>query len=257
MAQLYVLRNQTLKEMQDRIVSNDGELQRYRSRESFEFTPDQLLPFPGAGTAEAPLLEVGNRRTTNDFENARRIYEWIGPLSELEARDERLWAWMAHVPFANYTRDRWPIREGDAQTARNSVLDHWFVRGEGRPSLRRHAIAGLWWAVHLTNAPWAGDPYLAPLRNEDPFFYTRILLGNSEVFFHTLEREFGSSRRILIATLDIVHRSKRTASSTIRSLAKEVNLACRCRELEILPLDELRSFLESLRALDEKAPSRR
>lgn len=255
MTRIYVLREQVLKDLELRALSEDG-IARYREPGSFEFAPEQLLEFPHVTTSDPPNLVVAEDsrrgRASAEFEHALSIYNWLGPLSETEARDPRLWAWIAHVPFAGYTRMRWPI-PADTKGARNSILDHWFVRGEGRSSLRRHAIARLWWAVHLTRAPWEQDAALLPLRNkDDPFVYTRLLLGNQDVFFHTLEREFGSDRRILIALLEVIKRSKRAPGPLVKWLAKEVNLACRYRELDLLPIEELISLMESLEALERE-----
>jgi hypothetical protein len=254
MPRIYVLRDQTLKDMETRVLADDGN-ERYRQPGPFEFAPEQLLEFPHETRDDPPKLvvqESHSGRASTDLEHAIQIYEWLGPLSETEARDKRLWAWVAHVPFADYTRARWPIPTG-TKKIRSSILDHWFVRGEGRSSLRRHAVARLWWAVHLTRAPWEQDSALRSLRsNDDPYVYTRVLLGNQEVFFHTLEREFGSDQRILIALLEVIRRAKRPPTPVVKWLAKEVNLACRYRELDILPIVELISLMESLEALDRE-----
>lgn len=253
MPRIYVLRDQPLKDLEARALTEDG-IERYRQTGAFEFAPELLLEFPHETKEEPPKLAVEESRrgrASADFEHALQIYEWLGPLSETEARDKRLWAWVAHVPFADYTRARWPIPM-DAKGARNSILDHWFVRGEGRSSLRRHAVARLWWAVHLTRAPWEQDSALLPLRKNDPYIYTRLLLGNQDVFFHTLEREFGSDRRILIALLEVISRSKRAPGPLVKWLAKEVNLACRYRELNLLPIEELISLMESLAAMERE-----
>jgi len=255
MSRIYVLREQVLKDLESRAALGGAGLARYRQPGAFDFAPGELLEFPHAPSDDPPRLLVpeDTRQARADFENALQVYSWIGPLAEMEARDARLWAWMAHVPFADYTRARWPIPEGDTKSARNSVLDHWFVHGEGRSALRRHAVARLWWGVHLTLAPWAKDGAFAALRSEDPYVYTRVLLGNQDVFFHTIEREFGSSRRILIALLEVVRRSQRAPGPLVKWLAKEVNLACRYRELELLPIEELVPFFESLAALQTEA----
>ncbi len=256
MPAIHVLRAKSLDELESQVRGGE-DLARYHEPGHFTFLPEQLLVFPHQPTADPPALVVSTDprrgRAAADLEHALQVYSWIGPLSETEARDRRLWAWMAHVPFADYTRARWPIPTNDAAKARNSILDHWFVRGEGRSSLRRHSIARLWWAVHLTQSPWERDATLAPLRTEDPHVYTRVLLGNQDVFFHTLEREFGSNRRILIAMLEVIRHSKRAPGPLVEWLAKEVNLACRYRELDLLPIKELISFLESLATLEGEA----
>jgi len=256
MPRIYVLSEEVLRELESRVTSDEG-LARYHQPGPFEFASEQLLEFPNEPEDEAPRLMVSTEprrgRASADFEHALQIHEWLGPLTETEARDERLWAWLAHVPFADYTRARWPIPTDDIKSARSSIYSHWFVRGEGRSSLRRHSIARLWWAVHLTRAPWEHDEALSALRNDDVHIYTRLLLGNQDVFFHTLEREFGSNQRILIALLEVVRRSRRAPGPLVKWLAKEVNLACRYRELDLLPIEELIPLLESMAELESEA----
>lgn len=257
MSLLYVLREAVLSDLEKQ--ARDGENSvRYHQPGPFQFAPEQLLVFPHQPVPDPPelVISVNSRRelASMDFEHALQVYSWIGPLSETEAREPRLWAWLAHVPFADYTRARWPIPTGNAVKARNSILDHWFVRGEGRASLRRHSIARLWWAVHLTQAPWEKDAAFTSLRSDDPHVYTRVLLGNQDVFTSTIEREFGSNRRILIALLEVIRRSNRAPGPLVKWLAKEVNLACRYRELDILPIEELIGLLESLAVLQNEAP---
>ncbi|WP_163863956.1 DUF6339 family protein [Myxococcus eversor] len=258
MPRVYVVREQTLKDMETRILVGDG-VELYRAPGVFDFAAEQLLAFPHEPRTEPPKFFVEDSRrgrASTDFEQALQIYEWIGPLSETEARDKRLWAWMAHVPFADYTRERWPI-PADTKEARNSILKHWFVRGEGRSSLRRHSVARLWWAIHLTRAPWEQDESMRVLVNvNDPYVYARVLLGNQEVFFHTLEREFGSDRRILIALLEVLRRSARPQTPLVKWLAREVNLACQYRELHLLPVEELIAFIESLATLERESSAR-
>lgn len=258
MPSIYVLCEKDLNALEAQV--RDGtNLAPYHQSGPFQFPPEQLLVFPHQPATDPPefVIPADTRRgrAAADFEHALQVYSWIGPLSETEARDPRLWAWMSHVPFADYTRARWPVPTDDPKRTRNSILDHWFVRGEGRASLRRHSIARLWWGVHLTQAPWEHDDALAALRTDDPYVYTRVLLGNQDVFFHTLEREFGSNHRILIAMLDVIRRSSRAPGPLVEWLAKEANLACRYRELDLLPIEELISLLESLAALETEAPA--
>ena len=82
------------------------------------------------------------------------------------------------------------------------MLDHWFISGKGLAALRRNAVARLWWAAHLTCAPWESDPKLAPFKNADRYFYTKVLLRSQQVFQDTIERDFGRDPELLRAQVE-------------------------------------------------------
>jgi hypothetical protein len=103
---------------------------------------------------------------SNDLENAIAIYEAFPNLNEAQAADQKLWTYLTHVTLRDYVQARWPLAgspeqiesDKDAKAAAvRSILWHWFASGNDR-MLRRNAIARLWWAVHLTRAPWNNDP---------------------------------------------------------------------------------------------------
>ena len=110
---------------------------------------------------------------SSDIDNAIAIYEAYPDLNETQASDPRLWTYLSHVTLRDYVLARWPLTGTCEQimndkslkaSAINFVLSHWFASSNDR-MLRRNAIARLWWAVHLTRAPWE-------LRN--PTFYAQL-----------------------------------------------------------------------------------
>ena len=86
------------------------------------------------------LFSMGIKDSKNDAENAIRVHTWLKDLPPSTAMEERLWAYLAHVPFSGYMRSRWPVKnEGE-------VLRRYLFEGSSFGALARHGIARLWWA---------------------------------------------------------------------------------------------------------------
>lgn len=169
-----------------------------------------------------------------DLENAITLYNYYKGIDETQASDPRLWAYLSHVEFRQYSLARWGLAEKyknvtdetQKRKAINQILDHWFIGSNDR-DLRRHAIARLWWAAHLTYAPWEKDPeFFSDFKKEDPYHYTKVLLSTQDIYQQVLERSMCRSERILISVLDYLDKNKEFASSreSIRDLMKELNL---------------------------------
>jgi hypothetical protein len=188
-----------------------------------------------------------------DLENSVALYEYYKNLNETQASDPRLWIYLGHVEFRKYSLARWgldgsykDLKDATAQyKAINQLLDHWFVNGNDR-DLRRHAIARLWWAAHLTYAPWERDPeFFSDLKNKDPYYYTRILLFTQDIYQQVLERAMGRSDRILISILDYLAKNKKFASSRddVRDLIKELNLIYGIKKIITLKREQLAALI--------------
>ncbi len=188
-----------------------------------------------------------------DLENAIVLHGYYPELDETQASDPRLWAYLSHVDFRAYTMARWgldgsyaDLNDESKQKAINYVLEHWFTSGNDR-DLRRHAIARLWWAAHLTRAPWEKDPeFFGHLVQKDPYHYTKILLQTQDIYQQVLERAMGRSDRILISVLDYLgnHAEFAQSRAKIRSLMKELNLAYGTRKLITLNPEQLAKLVE-------------
>ena len=46
-----------------------------------------------------------------EVENCLATFELLGGLSPYDARDERLWVYLSHTSYLEYSRARWPIPE--------------------------------------------------------------------------------------------------------------------------------------------------
>ena len=191
-----------------------------------------------------------------DLKNAIALHAYYGGLDETQASDPRLWAYLSHVEFRKYTLVRWglggsykDLADDSAKLkAINQLFDHWFISGNDR-DLRRHSIARLWWAAHLTYAPWERDPeFFGDIKKNDPYYFTRVLLSMQDIYQQVLERAMGRSNRILISVLEYLDKNKKFAKSRekIRSLMKELNLIYGTKKIIVLDRESLKSLIQQI-----------
>ncbi|MBV9159911.1 MAG: hypothetical protein JO019_04940 [Candidatus Kaiserbacteria bacterium] len=228
-------------------------------KESFPAKEKELLPSTIVLQTKAPVLKAPKSDPVSaDIDNAITLYEHYRNLDETQASDPRLWVYLSHVEFRKYSLVRWgldgtykDLKDAAEKTkAINYLLEHWFISGNDR-DLRRHAIARLWWAAHLTYAPWESDPeFFGDLKNKDPYYYTRVLLSTQDIYQQVLERAMGRSNRVLISVLDFLGKNKKFAQSreSIRTLMKELNLAYGTKKIITLDRASLSALIEKVAA---------
>lgn len=207
-----------------------------------------------SGNLELTVPLTGNPADV-DFDNSIKIYESYRSLNETQASDSRLWTFLTHCTFRKYVMQRWKIGQSyDEIITDNSlvektieqIISHWFTGGNDR-SLRRNAIARLWWAAHLTVSPWDKDSEYfsdSDTNKIDPYKYTRILFSTQDVFQQVLERGIGRNSHILISMLDYIGNHPDLSRDQIRSMVKELNLTSSIRNISILNINEISNLIE-------------
>lgn len=225
--------------------------------EVFPVKEKELLRSTIEVRGKAPVLKVPKKDPVSaDLENAIALHAYYAGIDETQASDSRLWVYLSHVEFRRYTLGRWglggafkDLKDDDSKKrAIAQILDHWFVSGNDR-DLRRHAIARLWWAAHLTHAPWERDlEFFGGLKNDDPYYFTRVLLSTQDIYQQVLERAMGRSDRILISVLEYLGKNKKFAESRekVRGLMKELNLAYGTKKIIALDRPALKSLIEKI-----------
>lgn len=246
--------------LRERAEKDDEALGAYETATSFsEIGESDLVNTVIAVPPNAPLLvlptKASKRSTSYDADHAILVHDYLPDLNRTQAADARLWMTLAHTTFWDYTRARWGVK--NRAKLRNSVLQHWFVpRSGGKSALRRHAISGLWWAAHLTRAPWDQDPALECFRSADRFHFTRVLLSQKQIYFDVVERDFGSDLRLRICFLDALAKHMPSVSwkdGLSRSSSKQVNLLVKHRQIASTPIATLRALCDSIVAREAKA----
>lgn len=142
-----------------------------------------------AGPPPVLLLPEGGQN--HDAENARRIHRWLAHLTPVQASDARLWTFLTHSAYAEYTARRWPV-DPDTEVAVR-IRERYFVTGAGLSAITRNSIARLWWFGHLTH----------DLSRPDAYELTSVLLSLQDIQQAFMERTLGRSRRLLHTALGL------------------------------------------------------
>ena len=193
---------------------------------------------------------------SREAENAVLLHKYFSHLNETQASDKRLWAYLSHIDFRDYVMKRWKLPpleevkndEGKRKACTSAIMSHWFVSNENDRSLRRHALARLWWAAHLTRAPWERDPeYFGHLRNKDDYIYTPALLINENVYSELLERRQGRFGHLLITVLEFLRQHPEFADRNFfRPISKELVLQSGYKKINLLSYKELYALIEDI-----------
>ena len=181
------------------------------------------------------LLTSETNNARNDAENAQRVFGWLRSLTPTLAMEERLWAYLTHIVFAEYMHARWPAEKADAVTRR------YLFEGKASRALSRNGIARLWWAAYLTED--AGE--------DDPFVLTRVLFRDQNIQVALLERNIGKCPRVRAAFLKYIRDNETALASgqfgrRIQILTRELNLLGGVYLLDALPHDVLRAHIEDI-----------
>lgn len=171
-----------------------------------------------------------NKSFETDANNSIKIYTALKFLSNVQAKDERLWAGLCLGPFWNYVQYRWNIKN-DLRV--DNILSHFFFKFYNRRSLTRNAISRLWWIARLTYDEQA----------DDPFELTRYVCQNQRSIVDILERNFSNSLHILrpfIKAKQIADKENyKLTSNDLRSLVKYLDELGGIYVLDSLPEDEI------------------
>lgn len=147
-----------------------------------------------------------------DFENAKIFYSAIGKkLTPEDADDARLWVYLTHFAFLNYSRKRW----GKVDISRETIIDRFFYKGNGRLSRTRNSVARLWWIPYLTFNPSGAD-------DMEKWKYTQAAFSSQEVFVSLFERKLGTYSNIRKAFLDFII-DNQPQSKAVQYLARKIN----------------------------------
>lgn len=210
------------------LKSNVSEyIDRYRSEASWA----GVIPYPAErmittriqADIDVPLVAATEGVIVADTTNAIAIHRALNGLTPAQATDERLWAYLCHIPFWPYMRARWPVERfaSDSSKARRFLLERYFVpQAQGR-SLMRNGLSRLWWAAHLT----------VDYERENAYELTGVLLAKLDITKNLLERSLGRSPVILRAFLDFVQQNAdellapgSASRLAIRRLSRYLNL---------------------------------
>ena len=130
------------------------------------FSNDMVFKLIGIEKPEG-LCDKMCEDAKNELKCAIHLYEAYKGRTPLQATDERLWIYLAHVDLYDYMTRRWPLSEArsrkrfegeevsDDELKKNFILDHWF----GSRGYMRQGISNLWWSVFVSIDEERKNPY--------------------------------------------------------------------------------------------------
>ena len=219
MTKLYYIDDKILEDMMNGIENN---LERYKQNDAW---CEELLDIDISELEKPVELKIAEvDKGQHDLENAILLYGALKDLPYTIATNENYWAFLTHTVYWDYMRNRWPVEE--AQQDVPSFVQTRYMFHPKNKRYYRNGLSRLWLYAALT--------YDAE-NNEDPYFYTRIMLKNQDLAGLILETTTVSRNfKALKATLEVIERIDRLEENGeiekikgkrefIRNLMKQVN----------------------------------
>jgi len=194
-----------------------------------------------------------------DFKNAKILYESMD-INRVQASDPRLWSYLCLVPYFSYVKKRYTPRtqkqehlylkkfysykNSDKQTTiRNYIKKRFFTDSNNR-SLRRNGLATLWWATELTHTPWKRFDGINQI-SEDIYYYTRILLNDTDLYQNIFDRTYGKDSRVIFPLINVIRNNKLDRKNK-RVLYKKLNSDLAVKNYSVLKIDDIEQRIESI-----------
>ena len=199
-------------------------------------TKDTLLEIE-----QFPKLSIDN----SDAENAQILYESLIGIDLTLASDQRLWAWLANAPFAEYMSKRWPVEKQPENKQGEFISRHWFIDTQASTSYVRHGIAMLWWGAYVTYDSIKKDPFELTRELFSMQDYTRILFG-------TLGRNNNFTHAVLEFVIENPELFKSYKEAKVRFLMRKLNYLGGYKILPSLEVNEIKKLLDQYKKVTEK-----
>ncbi len=173
----------------------------------------------------------------NELNCCLAVYRALPGLTPYLARDERLWVYLTHIHFLNYSRIRWEIPDDD-ERAISHIKTHFFATG-ARGIERDNAISRLWWMSLICSR-------VERLSLERTL---QVFLHQSDVRANIVERPTTSQNvSVLSSVIEKLEESYATDKALyererFRLMMKELNLKGGIKLLEVLDLSEVKKLV--------------
>lgn len=187
----------------------------YKSNE-FVYDKKQVYVLPNIDQTEGLVEKLD---INDDCKTAIAIYEAFENLEPIQASDERLWVYLAHVNLYPYMVKRWnAVQNGTAKDAKGYILEHWFLKTSAQTSLLRNWLSGLWWGVYLSVDESRSDKYEL----------TKLFFRQLDFVTRTMGAEkFGRHREAVIGILEFIKENdelfKTKFEPKTRFIARHIN----------------------------------
>lgn len=181
-------------------------------------------------------FDKNNKVADEDLKNIKLFYESMKDLPMDIATDERFWAYLTHVTYRDYVKQRWGVGVKD-----NNILGHYFFKPfktGGDRHLLRNAISQLWWFGHITYDEG----------RENPYELTEYLLQVIDFARSFGERSFSRNPdliKIILSILkDDLQFTPKSNRDTYRKLFKDINQDGGIKVLDFLDYEDIKNIIE-------------
>ena len=191
--------------------------------------------------------------SSDDAENARKVFGAMPDLTRHQASDERLWTYLCHADCADYVRGRWLGEKINKEKRAKAVVNHFFAPNS-RAVFRDNGVSRLWWLGRV-----AMD---IKILGADEKLFLEMLLYRQDVRSAVLERPFVSMNpRILKSLYEVMREHWQDEGKPLfrrepfRAWMKALNRSGGVLLLDALSESGLRALAEeeAKRALDPTA----
>lgn len=198
---------------------------------SIEDNENNVVKIGGLYNKHVNLKVTEYPKSKNDLKNAITFFEAYKDMSPLVAAQEAFWAYLTHVEYYDYVKERWDI---NSETSANNIILRFFVNGTLK--LTRNALGHLWWTVYITYDE----------ENKDPYHLTRILFTNTEVVQDMTESQFFSVRPLTRGVLEFFeeHTDIKPTKINIKKIMSYFNSLGGVRELSFETEDSIKKIIE-------------
>lgn len=173
-----------------RQAKNNERLKRYGETE-FEYDKSETVFIPGLKNPTG-LLDRLKPTPDQDCDSAIALYEAYQGMTPVQAADETLWVYIAHVDLFSYMQARYnKVKELGFRDG-NYILRHWFTVEKWKVL---YTVGALWWLVHLT---------IDPDSPNDKYKYTRRTFRNTGYRTNFLEYTLGRHKEAVFGYYDFL-----------------------------------------------------
>lgn len=175
-----------------------------------------------------------------DPERCKSIYNALANLTPQQATDDRVWAYLTHFVFWDYTRARWPIGTDRKQQV-SKIRAHFFGKGI-RGMVRDNAISRLWWMAFVCSR----------LKKHSLIKSLEALLYKEDVRKEIMERAtfsrsvpiFKSIMKFMLLSYE--NNKELHERENFRNMSKQINRIGGMRVLDALEEDDLNKLIEGI-----------
>lgn len=217
----------------EKALSDAETVKSYETGDLKALVPKESVRSSRFEATEPPDI-TGLVRPSDDATSSRLIHGWLRRLKPSSAADGRLWTYLSHHTFSDYSAKRWGTGVAESTKKQNMILTRFFMRGESIERLFRNSIGRLWWFSHVCFDDTRPDPYeLLP-----------VLLSLQDIQSALLERRIGMCRPLLLAILELVKELGGVKGDVIKEVGRTANLIGGGIVLDCLSKDELKARLK-------------